>query len=175
MASEHTATRSTRDTQLKELFTEQLQELYWSERKLARSLLRMQKAALHPHLAEAFQRQHEQTRQHQSQLEAVFDLIGETIRKAKSPAMAGILAEAALVMEEREEKSDVTDVALIMVAQMAKHYEIASYGTLAELARTMDYQEVSNVLHEILQQKKQADTLLTLMAVSDINRHAMVG
>jgi ferritin-like metal-binding protein YciE len=172
MISESQLKQTGSDTQLKSLFTDQLQELYWSEKKLAKIFIKMQEAALNQDLALAFLRQHEQTREQITRIENIFQSISEEPHKSKSPVMAGILSEVKLVIDDMDEKSHISDVALIMVAQQAKHFEIASYGCLAELARTMGLEEASSKLSQNLQEEKQADTLLTLMAVRDINLKA---
>jgi ferritin-like metal-binding protein YciE len=58
---------------------------------------------------------------------------------------------------------------LIFAAQKAEHYEIATYGGLATLARTLGYIQVSEILEKTLLEEKQADEMLTYIAENGIN------
>jgi ferritin-like metal-binding protein YciE len=53
-----------------------------------------------------------------------------------------------------------------------EHYEIASYGSLAQLAKTMGMTEIAALLEETLEEEKKTDQLLTELAVSGININA---
>jgi ferritin-like metal-binding protein YciE len=173
MATEDIRTaKPTADSKLKDLFLSQLQELYWAEKKLAKVLNKMQEAAYTPELKDTFARHEEQTKGQISRLEKVFNSLEEEPTKSKSPAMAGIIAEVEEIIDDIEEKSCARDVALILVAQKAKHFEIASYGGLAEVAGTMDKGDIREILRQTLQEEKQTDTLLTLIAESGINQKA---
>ncbi len=160
------------NTKLNELFNEQLEELYWIERKLSKLLGKMNAIALTKELKDAFTRHQDQTHEHVMRLEKVFYSIQMEPKKSKSSAMAGIIAEAEEIIEETEEDSCGKDVALILVAQKAKHYEIACYGGLAQLAETMGYVAAKTLLRQTLEEEKQTDTLLTLIAESGINQKA---
>ena len=159
-------------TKLNELFKEQLEELYWIERKLSKLLGKMIKVALTQELKEAFTRHQEQIHEHVMRLEKVFYSIQLEPKKAKSSAMAGIIMEAEDIVDETVEDSCGKDVALILVLQKAKHYEIACYGGLAQLAETMGYEIAKLLLRQTLEDQKQTDTLLTLIADSGINQKA---
>ena len=59
-----------------------------------------------------------------------------------------------------------------MAAQKVEHYEIASYGGLAQLATTLGLDEVAGLLNETLEEEKEADTMLTGIAENDVNYSA---
>ncbi|HZH00119.1 MAG TPA: DUF892 family protein, partial [Flavisolibacter sp.] len=53
-----------------------------------------------------------------------------------------------------------------------EHYEIAAYGSLVQLAKTMGRTDVADLLQQTLDEEKQTDLLLTELAVSGINLKA---
>jgi len=163
---------SAADSKLKELFLEQLQDLYWAEKKLVKALGKMEDAATGSELKNAFSTHREQTREHVSRLEQVFSSIGEDADTTKCPAMAGIISEAEDLIDDTDDNSSQRDAALILAAQKAEHYEIASYGGLAQLAQTLGYQEAKQLLGQTLQEEKMADELLTQIAEGGVNQQA---
>ena len=61
------------------------------------------------------------------------------------------------------------DVGIIISAQKVGHYEIAAYGGLTTLAKTMNREDVAEILAETLAVEKETDQLLTEIAESHIN------
>jgi ferritin-like metal-binding protein YciE len=59
-----------------------------------------------------------------------------------------------------------------MSAQKVEHYEIAAYGGLAQLAKTMGLTEVADLLGQTLQEEKDTDENLTTIAENSINLQA---
>lgn len=157
------------NSKLKELFLEQLQDLYWAEKKLVKALGKMEDAATETKLRDAFATHRQQTKEHVSRLEQVFSSIGEDADTTKCPAMAGIISEAEDLIDDTDEGTAQRDSALIIAAQKAEHYEIASYGSLAQLAKVLGYMEAKNLLGQTLDEEKQTDMLLTQIAESGIN------
>jgi ferritin-like metal-binding protein YciE len=76
------------------------------------------------------------------------------------------------IIDETEEGTAQRDVGLIFAAQKAEHYEIATYGGLATLAKTLGYDGVKEILGQILEEEKQTDELLTQIAEDGINYQA---
>jgi ferritin-like metal-binding protein YciE len=86
--------------------------------------------------------------------------------------MAGILEEGEDIIDETDEGSAQRDVGIIFAAQKAEHYEIATYGGLAQLAKTLGYMDAKSILGETLQEEIQADEILTQIAESSVNYKA---
>lgn len=154
---------------LKKFFIEELQDIYWAEKHLVKSLPKLQKAATSDELDTAIGDHLEATEEQVSRLEEVFNMLGETARAKKCEAMEGLVKEAQSVIEDTEEGSATRDVALIMAAQKVEHYEIATYGGLVQLAKTIGQEDIANLLHETLEEEKEADELLTKIAESNSN------
>jgi ferritin-like metal-binding protein YciE len=159
-------------TMLQEFFVEELKDIYWAEKHLVKALPKMQKAATSEELATAFEDHLAVTEEQVSKLEQVFELLGEKARGKKCDAMEGLVSEGESIIEDTEEGSDTRDVALIIAAQKIEHYEIATYGGLTTLAKTLGNEDVANILGEILEEEKEADELLTQLAETNINQSA---
>jgi len=157
------------ETMLKELFIEELKDIYWAEKHLTKALPKMKKAATSEELATAFEDHLAQTEDQVERVEKVFELLDMTARAKKCEAMEGLVKEAQEIIEELPKGSSVIDAGLIIAAQKVEHYEIAAYGSLVQLAKTMGENEIADLLQETLDEEKQADQLLTELAVSGIN------
>jgi ferritin-like metal-binding protein YciE len=165
---------NTADPALREFFVDEIKDIYWAEKKLVTSLPKMAKAAGPQELKDAINDHLEATREHVSRLEQVFELLGEKAQAKKCDAMAGILEEGNGVVEDTEAGTATRDVGIILSAQKVEHYEIATYGGLAQLAATLGLDEVKDILGQTLAEEKEADQLLTDIAESHVNYEAAV-
>src|SRR5690606_37491817 len=157
---------------LQELFLDQLRDIYWAENHLVKALPRMQKAATSAELAEAFEEHLGVTQEHVSRLEQIFEMMGEKAQGKKCEAMEGLVKEAESILQETEEGTSTRDAALIIAAQKVEHYEIASYGGLATLAKTLGQSEIKDLLGQTLEEDKETDEILTQLAENNINQAA---
>jgi ferritin-like metal-binding protein YciE len=160
------------NSNLKEFFVDQLKDIYWAEKKLVKKLSRLSEASTSPQLKDALDNHLAKSRVHVERLEKVFNLIGEEADSKKCPAMSGIIEEGEDIIDDTDQGSAQRDVGIIFAAQKAEHYEIATYGGLAQLAKTLGYIEAKNLLGQTLEEEKQADELLTKIAESGINYQA---
>jgi ferritin-like metal-binding protein YciE len=160
------------DSKLKEFFVDQLEDLLWAEKKLVKTLPKMQDAATSPELKNAFGNHLSQTQNHVSRLEQVFGIIGEDVDTTKCPAMAGIVDEGEDIIDDTEEGTAQRDVGLIFAGQKAEHYEIATYGGMVTLAKTLGYIDAADLLGQTLSEEKEADALLTQIAENNVNYQA---
>jgi ferritin-like metal-binding protein YciE len=165
--------QSSGDPMLRELFLDGIKDIYWAEKKLVATLPKMQEAATTAELQDAFGEHLEVTKEHVKRLEQVFELLGEKAQAKKCDAMEGLVKEGESVIEDTEEGSATRDVGLIIAAQKVEHYEIASYGSLAQLAKTLGLDDVKNILGSTLEEEKTADENLTEIAESKVNYEAM--
>jgi ferritin-like metal-binding protein YciE len=163
---------TTTDSKLQEFFVGQLQDLYWAEKKLVKTLPKLEEAATSQQLKNAFRNHWEKTQQHVTRLENVFNMIGEEAGATKCPAMAGIVDEGSDIIDDTDEGSAQRDVGLIFAGQKAEHYEIATYGGLVQLAKTLGYNEAATEMSKTLEEEKEADLLLTQIAERHVNYKA---
>ena len=157
---------------LKEFFHDEIKDIYWAEKKLVQTLPKLAKAATSEELRDTFTNHLEETKEHVSRLEQVFELLGEKAQAKKCDAMEGITEEGASVIEDTEDGTFTRDVALILAGQKAEHYEIATYGGLAEIAKTLGLNDIASILETTLEEEKNADTLLTELAEGSVNEQA---
>jgi ferritin-like metal-binding protein YciE len=169
MPQTSTRTSAMKDSKLNDFLIAQLQDVYWAERKLVKTLPKLADAATSYKLKQAFNDHLEQTKNHVSRLEQVFQMMGEEPKALKCPAMAGIVDEGEDIIDETDKGSAQRDVGLIFAAQKAEHYEIATYGGLVTLARTMGYNEAAELMEQTLSEEKVTDSLLTKIAEEDAN------
>ena len=154
---------------LEEFFVDELKDIYWAEKHLTHELPKMSKAATTGELKDAFQDHLEKTKEHVSRLETVFGMMDRKPVAKKCEAMAGITKEGADIIDETESDSMTRDVGLIMAAQKVEHYEIATYGGLVQLAKTIGREDISEKLRQTLDEEKEADELLTSIAEGSVN------
>lgn len=157
---------------LEKYIIDSLKDIYWAEKHLLKALPKMSKAATNEVLKDALDEHRDITEQHVSRLEQVFDLMGKKAQGKKCEAMEGLVKEGETVIEETDKGTATRDVGIIMAAQKVEHYEIATYGGLVQLTRTMGYDEVADLLAETLAEEKDADVHLTSIAENDINLQA---
>jgi ferritin-like metal-binding protein YciE len=167
------ATRTPKEKNaLKELFIDELKDIYWAEQHLVKALPKMAKGATSDELKQAINDHLEQTKNHVSRLESAFESISEKAKAVKCEAMSGLLKEAEELLEETDKGTEVRDVAIISASQKVEHYEIASYGTLKTLAGVLGFTEAQKLLDDTLQEEKAADSLLTQVAENYVNEAA---
>jgi ferritin-like metal-binding protein YciE len=160
---------TTAHSKLKEFFIEQLQDILWAEKKLVKTLPKMKEAATTIRLKESFNDHLKETEKHVERLHEIFELINEEATDKKCKAMSGIVDEGEDIIDDTDKGSAQRDVGLIFAAQKVEHYEIATYGGLASLARTLGYSQISEILEKTLLEEKQADEMLTYIAENGIN------
>jgi ferritin-like metal-binding protein YciE len=158
---------------LMSFFIEELKDIYWAEKHLTKALPKLQRAANSEELQQAFREHTEVTNEHVSRLEQVFEMLGKKAQAKRCEAMEGITKEAQTVIEETEKGTATRDAALIIAAQKAEHYEIATYGGLVQLSKTMGKNDIADLLHSTLEEEKETDEKLTAIAENNINFQAM--
>ena len=91
--------------------------------------------------------------------------------RIKCAAMEGFVEESHELIDEIE-KGAVLDAGLIGAAQKVEHYEIATYGTLAALAKKLGEKDAMKLLLETLEEEKAADLKLTKLADEEVTEEA---
>jgi Mn-containing catalase len=152
-------------SQIKELLLDQIKDLLHAETQLTGALPKMEEAAHHPKLKEAFAKHLVQTEGHVERLRQVFQLLGEKAEPKPCKAMMGLVAEGEETIEEGEEKKSLSaDLSLVAAAQRVEHYEISAYGTARNLARQLGEFECARLLSHTLGEEEAADFLLTAIS-----------
>ena len=155
---------------LRELYTDELKDLYSAETQLVKALPKMAKAASNDQLRQAFEEHLRQTSEHVSRLEQIFEALEEKPTGKKCVGMEGLVKEGSEVMKE-DYGDEVKDAAIIGAAQRVEHYEMAGYGTVRAFAELLGETEHVSLLEETLNEEKEADEKLTQLA-EEINATA---
>jgi ferritin-like metal-binding protein YciE len=158
---------------LKELYVEELKDLYNAETQLVKALPKLARAATSEELRRGFEDHLEQTKGHVERLQKIFDLLEESPKGKKCKGMEGLIEEGAEVTQEDYEGS-LLDAALIGAAQRVEHYEIAGYGIVRSFAEALGETEHVSLLNETLEEEKETDEKLTELA-TQINAEANEG
>lgn len=158
-------------TDLRELFIDSLKDIYWAEHALTTALPKMMQNATSPKLASAIKDHLSVTENHILRLNDVFNLLGVVAEGKKCEAMAGLIKEGDNILEETMSGA-VRDAGIIAASQKVEHYEIATYGTLVSFAKMLGENDAAKLLTKTLAEEKEADTLLSNIAVSAINPKA---
>jgi ferritin-like metal-binding protein YciE len=161
---------NTKSNTLKEVYVDELRDLYNCEQQLIKALPKMAKAATSQELRNGFESHLEQTVEHARRLERVLQGLGEPVKGKKCKGMEGIIAEGGEVLSEDYEGA-VMDAAIITAAQRVEHYEIAAYGSVHAFAILMGEDEAASILEQTLNEEKETDEKLTELA-AEINPQA---
>ena len=157
---------------LRELFEDELKDIYWAEKALVKALPKMAKKASTQELKDAIQQHAEVTQGHVERCEQAFEMMGKAARAKKCEAMEGLIKEGEEIVQNTEE-GVVRDAGIISAAQKVEHYEIASYGTLCAFAKTLGEDDIADLLEQTLNEEKDTDETLTSIAESSINSEAL--
>ncbi|WP_115514004.1 MULTISPECIES: ferritin-like domain-containing protein [Xanthomonas] len=156
---------------IEELFIHELSDIYSAEKQLTKSLPRLARAATEPKLKDAFETHLDETQGQIERIDQVVEVLGIKLKRIKCAAMEGLVEESREVIDEIE-AGPVRDAALIGGAQKVEHYEIASYGTIAAMAKQLGYSDALPLLLATLEEEKATDEKLTLLAEQGGNQKA---
>jgi ferritin-like metal-binding protein YciE len=169
--SKNSASPKSGKESLKKIFEELLQDTYSAEKQLIKALPDLAKAAYNEDLQEAFETHLKETEKQAQRLEKIFDRL-HVEKEGESPckAMEGLIKESQELIKEHQ-AGNSRDAALIIAAQKVEHYEIASYGSLVELADVLGLDGIADLLERTLEEEKITDELLSDIA-QDVNDEA---
>jgi ferritin-like metal-binding protein YciE len=152
---------------LRELFLDELKDLYSAESQLVKALPKMAKTATSEHLRAAFTDHLEQTRGHVNRLEQIGEQLGVKLSGKKCKAMEGLIKEGKEVIGSNG-AHDIIDLALVAAAQRVEHYEISAYGSARAVAEQLGNSSAAQLLQETLDEEAAADEKLTNIAEKDL-------
>jgi ferritin-like metal-binding protein YciE len=152
-----------KQSELKVLYVDELKDIYSAETQLVKALPKMAKASSSEELRNGFEEHLEQTKEHVSRLEQIFQVLGEKPTGKKCMGMEGLIKEGGEAAEEDYE-DDAKDQALIGAAQRVEHYEIAAYGTVRAMAEKLGEDKAVKLLEQTLKEEKDTDVQLSKLS-----------
>lgn len=153
---------------VKDLFLEELRDLYDAEKQLVEALPKMADAASSKELKDAFNHHLKETETHVSRLDGIFRNLSEKAAGETCEAMKGLVKEGEGFVHAKGQP-EVRDAGLIGAAQRVEHYEMAGYGTARTLARRLGFHEIAQTLQKTLNEEAAADEKLTSVAEGNVN------
>jgi ferritin-like metal-binding protein YciE len=157
---------------MEDLYEHTLQDVYYAENQIAKSLPDMIEKATNPQLRAGFEKHLKETDGQIARLEQVFEMLEAEAEGDKCPAIDGILKEGSELMGEIDDE-DVMNVGLIAAAQAVEHYEITRYGTLVAWAKLLGHSSAAKLLAANLKEEKATDKKLNSIAMRKINKKAL--
>src|SRR5579863_5206992 len=136
---------------LRDLYIDELRDIYSAETQMVKALPKMAKAATSEELRSGFEEHLEQTRGHVARLEKIFEALDEKPTGKKCAGMEGLVKEGSEMIGEDFE-GEVKDAGLIGAAQRVEHYEIAAYGTVRAFAELLNERQALDLLTETLEE-----------------------
>jgi ferritin-like metal-binding protein YciE len=159
---------------LKDLYVDQLRDLYDAEQQITQAMPKMIKASSSPDLRQTFQKHLDETRFQVERLDLIFKKLGEAPQGRHCRGIAGIIEEGDELIQTGG-APDVSDAALIASAQRVEHYEIAAYGCVRTFADRLEVDYAAGLLQQTLDEEEAADESLTSLAEGGINQSAGEG
>ena len=158
---------------LRDLYVDQLRDLYSAEQQILVALPKMIAAATDPKLRRKFEKHQQETRQQADRLMEIFDDLGLTPAGHHCRGMEGLLLEGDEVLQRQGQiPTEVLDAALICSAQRVEHYEIAGYGCVRTFADMLGLDKHAKLLQKTLDEEGHADQVLTKVAENRVNPDA---
>jgi ferritin-like metal-binding protein YciE len=148
---------------LRDIYIDQLRDLYDAEHRLIKALPKMAKAADSEDLRSGIEQHLQQTKGHAERIEQIFESMGEQAKAKKCKGIEGIISEGSEVLHE-DFDGPVKDAAIISSAQRVEHYEIAAYGSVRSFAEQLGETKAASLLQQTLDEEKEADAKLTKMS-----------
>lgn len=149
---------------MEDLFQHELQDIYYAEHQILKSLPTMIDKATNRDLATALRNHLEETKKQVDRLDQVFRKLDMQPKGTDCPAIDGIIKEADATAGEIDDKQ-VLDAAIIANAQAVEHYEICRYGTIIAWAEELGHDEVVRLLTTNLNEEKAANIKLNTVAL----------
>ena len=160
-------------TSLRDLYVDQLRDLYSAEQQILVALPKMIAAATDSELRRRFEKHQVETRRQADRLMQIFDDLGHSPSGHHCRGMEGLLLEGEEVLQRRGQiPPEVLDAALICTAQRVEHYEMAGYGCVRTFADMLGLDKHSKLLQETLDEEGRTDHVLTDVAEERVNKEA---
>ncbi|WP_338876175.1 ferritin-like domain-containing protein [Spirosoma sp. SC4-14] len=157
---------------LRSLFATELKDMYYAEKQAVDALGEQADASTTDEVRNAFLQHQSETRNQVMRLEQVFNSIGIDVDEGTCDAIDGLVDDAQRVVSNTDSGSLTRDAGLIIAGQKIEHHEIAAYGSAVTLAQVLGYTEAARLLQQTLDEEKNADKKLTMLAESFVNNRA---
>ena len=129
------------------------------------------KVVTSPELKKLVEASSKMDEQHAEHIASLLKKTGGNAAGMPNKIMEGIRAGNRQVVDSSKD-AEVRDASVIAAAQIAMHYYIASYGTLAATAKHLGMNDDAKVLKQLVDETKQNDERFSQLAEQSINKKA---
>ena len=136
-----------------ELFMHDLGDIYDAEHRILQILQTLASESNDSQATQAYQTHEQQTRQQIQNIEQVYQILGQQPQRVPCMAVQGLKQEHDSFLKDNPTKNVLTMFDL-GAAFKTEHYEMASYLSLIDAARTMNLSQVVQLLQQNLQQEE---------------------
>lgn len=155
---------------LRELYVDQLKDLYSAEHLITTTLPQLIKKVTSTELKRTLEEHLQETIVQLQRLDQVFEALEQNPRGKRCAGIEGVLEDGRGVMAT---SSDLMDAALISECQKLEHYEISAYGTARAFADLLGEYEAVELLTLTLDEEKTVEQKLARLGVNVINLDAL--
>ncbi len=161
-------------TNLNELFTHQLKDMWSAQTQFADAFDKMLPQIKSSKLENEVKTLRTELKKHVDELERLGKSLDFDHRGNKCEAAEGLVREAKEFLDTNAD-SEVRDAGLVANLQRMLHYNIAGFGTAASYARELDLDDVFITLNDMLETCRAYDSHMTQVAKQTLNRQAVAG
>ena len=137
-----------------EIFSFKLGSALSMEQKLVEVLEELEEHANRDEVKRALREHREETRQHVTNIEQCFKLLGEEVDDSPCPVVEAMAKDGKATIKKTDDS--LVDVVILAAATESEHYEIAVYETLITNAEARGTSDVAALLRQNLEQEKHA-------------------
>lgn len=139
-------------------FQHELGDIYDAEHQFLNAMQEMLQNAQDATLKQMLTTHIQQTKGQITNLEQVFQLLGQPAQRVMCDGAKGLVSEGQKGMKDTS--GGIEDVAIAGAADRVEHYEIAAYRGLIEGAQLMGQQQVVSLLQQNLNQEEETSALI---------------
>ena len=158
-------------SEMQEMMMDQLRDAISAEKQAIQGMKRMQRKTTDQQLRGGIEAHVAQSKSQAERVQQLLEMAGGKGRKV-CQGMRGLVEEAQEELGEHD-KGPLLDLVIVAALQRVEHYEIAAYGTMAELAKSLGQNEAAEVLAQILEEEKAQDMQLTELTRASLMQSAM--
>lgn len=147
-------------SEMQEMMVDQLRDAISAEKQAIQGMRRMQRKTTDQQLRAGIEAHVAQSELQAERVQQVLEMIGGGKGRKVCQGMRGLVEEAQEELGEHD-KGPLLDLVIVAALQRVEHYEIAAYGTMAELAGSLGQNEAAQMLAQILEEEKAQDLRLT--------------
>lgn len=156
---------------LKDLYVEQLRDLYNAETQVQKAYDRWSRAAASDELKSVFEDRLEQASRHINRVQQICNAMDVNPAGEKCHGMEGLIEEGDEYIDSSEPNA-VRDAGLVANAQRVEHYGLAGYGCARTYASRLGMDEAAAALQKNVEESANMDERMTELAEDLLNPKA---